>query len=256
MFLSKGSTFVQETERRNRMTIGPIQFLAILFKEYQPDKGILAALQRAAASGAIRLIDLQFLHKDQAGKITTMEMSGLSSAEAAEFGSVISGLLDAGAASRGGAVEGTLSATLAAVEASYGLGLGDIQAVADQILPGSAAALAVIEHTWAIDFAKAVGQAGGKMAAQGFLTRQAVMKVGEELEALAEAEWAIEVSDAIQEEAAYEAAEAVVLSEIIQNEAARQAVEALVAARFIEEAALEEAARVVSAALAIEAAAY
>jgi hypothetical protein len=235
------------------MAIGPIQFVAIIFEEFQTDKGILAALQRAADSGAIRLLDLQFIRKDEAGKITTMEMSGLSSAEAAEFGSVIEGLLDAGAASRGGAVEGTLSASLAAVESSYGLGLGDIQAVADQIRPGSAAGLLVIEHAWAIEFADAVGQAGGKMAAQGFLTRQAVMKVGEELEALAEAEVAIELSDVIQAEAAYEAAEAVVLSEAIQAEAARQAAEALVAARLIEEAALEEAARVVSAALDIEA---
>ena len=198
---------------------------------------------------------MQFLRKDEAGKITTMEMSGLSSAEAAELGSVIQGLLDAGAANRGGAVEGSLSDTLAAVEASYGLGLDDIQAVADRILPGSAAGLAVIEHTWAIEFADALRHAGGKLAAQGFLTRQAVMKVGEELEALAEAELAIELSEDIQAQAAYEAAEAVVLSEAIQEEAARQAVEALVAARLLEEAALEEAARVVAAALDIEAAA-
>jgi hypothetical protein len=41
------------------------------------------------------------------------------------------------------------------------------------------------------------------MAAQGFLTRQAVMKVGEELVALTESETAIELSEWIQEEAAY-----------------------------------------------------
>ena len=236
------------------MAIGPIQFLAITFKEFQPDKGILAALRRATESGAIRLLDLQFIGKDQAGKITTMEMSGLSPAEAAEFGSVIGGLLDAGAASRGGGVEGTLSDALAVVESSYGLGLGDIQAVAERIRPGSAAGLLVIEHTWAIEFGEAVRQAGGKMAAQGFLTREAIMKVGEELEAIAEAEVAIELSELIQEEAAYEAAEAIAVSEIIQAEAARQAAQALVAARLIEEAALDEAARVVTAALAIEAA--
>jgi uncharacterized membrane protein len=235
------------------MTIGPIQFLAIGFPEFQVGKGILAALRRATESGAIRLIDLQFIGKDQAGKITTMEMSGLSPAEAAEFGSVIGGLLDAGAASRGGAVEGSLSASLAAVEASYGLDLGDIRAVAERMMPGSAAGLVVIEHTWARDFAEAVGQAGGKVAAQGFLTRQAVMKVGEELEAIAEAEVAIELSEAIQEEAAYEAAQAVVISEIIQAEAARRAAQALVAAELIEEAALEEAARVVAATLVLEA---
>jgi hypothetical protein len=234
------------------MAIGPIQFIAILFKEFEPDKGILSALQRAADKGAIRLIDLQFIRKDEAGKITAMEMSGLTTAETVELGTVIGGLLDAGAASRGGGVEGSASAVLDAVEASYGLGLGDIQAMAEKIRPGSAAALLVIEHTWATDFANAVIAAGGKTAAQGFLTRQAVMKVGEELQAMAEAEVAIELSEAIQVEAALEAAEAVVVSEAIQFEAARQAAEALVAARLIEEAALEEAARVVTAALVVE----
>ncbi|MFN2219460.1 MAG: hypothetical protein ACK2UA_12695 [Anaerolineae bacterium] len=236
------------------MAIGPVQFLAFTFREFQPDQGILEALWRAVDSGAIRLIDVQFIRKDQDGTIATMEMSGLSSAEEAELGSVIQGLLDAGAASRGGAVEGSLSASLAAVGDSYGMGLGDIQAVADRIVPGSAAGLAVIEHTWAIEFGEAISQAGGQLAAQGFLTRQAVMKVGEEIEAMAEAEWAIELSEVIQAEAAYDAAEAVELSEAIQDEAARQAVEALVAARLLEKAALEEAARVVTAALAIQAA--
>jgi hypothetical protein len=237
------------------VAIGPIQFLAIGFPEFQVGQGILIALRHATESGAIRLLDLQFIGKDQAGKITTMEMSGLSPTEAAEFGSVIGGLLDAGAASRGGAVEGSLAASLAAVEASYGLDLGDIQAVAEKMRLGSAAALVVIEHTWAREFAEAVGQAGGQMAAQGFLTRQAVMKVGEELVAIAEAGMAIELSEEIQEEAAYEAVEAVVVSEIIQEEAARQAAQALVAAQLIEEAALEDAARVVAGALALEAAA-
>jgi len=39
------------------MTIGPIQFLAITFKEFEPDQGILAALRRATDMGAIRLLD-------------------------------------------------------------------------------------------------------------------------------------------------------------------------------------------------------
>jgi hypothetical protein len=236
------------------MAIGPIQFLAITFKEFQPDRGILAALRRATDSGAIRLLDLQFIRKDQAGKLTTMEMSGLSPTEAAEFGSVIGGLLDIGAASRGGAMEGTLADALAVVESSYGLGLGDIQTVTERIRPGSAAAMLVIEHTWALEFGSAVQEAGGKLAAQGFLTREAVMKVGEELEAIADAEVAIELSEAIQVEAAYEAAEAVVLSEVIQAEAAQRAARALVAAQLIEEAALDEASRVLTASLAIEAA--
>jgi len=135
---------------------------------------------------------------------------------------------------------------------SYGLSLLDVQSVAERIRPGTAAGLLIIEHTWAIDFSGAVARAGGKMAAQGFLTRQAIMMLGKELEAVAEAGMALELSDAIQMEAAIEAAEAVAVSEAIVTQSARRAVEALVASRLIGEAAMEQAAEVVSLALAIE----
>lgn len=236
------------------MAIGPIQFMAITFDDFKHKGEILPALQSAVGSGVIRLVDLQFVRKDQAGNITSMEMSGLSSAEAAEFGSVINGLLSAGAGP-GMAVEGDLPGALAAVEQSYGLSLGDVQAVADRIRPGTAAGLLVVEHTWAIEFRDAVARAGGKMAAQGFLTPQAIMMVGKELEAILSAEVVVALSEAIQLEAAVEAVEAVVVSEAIQQEAARRAIEALVAARLIEEAAVEEAAEVVALALAVEEAA-
>jgi hypothetical protein len=54
---------------------------------------------------------------------------------------------------------------------------------------------------------------------------------------MAEAEMAIELFEAIQEEAALEAAEAIVLSEVLRAAAARQAAHALVAAELIEGAA-------------------
>jgi hypothetical protein len=234
------------------MAIGPIQFIGITFDDFRPKGEILPALQKAVGAGMIRLVDLQFLHKDQEGKVTSLDMSGLSSSEAAEFGAVITGLLSAGA---GMDIKAELPAALAAVEQSYGLNLGDVRAVIDRIRPGTAAGLLVIEHTWAIGFRDAVARAGGKMAVQGFLTPQAVMMVGKELEAILGAEIAVALSEAIQLEAALEAAEAVIVSDAIQQEAARRAVQALVAARLIEEAAVEEAGEVVAAALAVEQAA-
>ena len=234
------------------MSIGPIQLIAITFDEFEPTGGVLPALQSLMEIEAIRLIDLQFLRKTEAGHVTSMEMSGLSPAEAMEFGAVIGGLLSEGAEAP---VEGSLSGALDAVGQSYGLTFGDVKTVAERMRPGTAAALLLIEHKWATAFSNALVEAGGRMAAQGFLTRDAVMMVGAELEAQVEAHDAVLASEAIQAEAAREAAVAVAVSQAIQAEAARRALGALVAAEMIEEAAIEEATEVVAAALAIEAAA-
>jgi uncharacterized membrane protein len=241
------------------MTVGPIQLIALGFEDFEPTGKILPALNAAAASGAIRLIDLQFVGKSADGAITSMEMSGLSPAEQVEFGSVIGGLLGAGLGGEEGAEVGALEGALAAAEHSYGMTAADVQDMADGLMPGEAAALLMIEHTWAVDFRDAVGEAGGMMLGQGFLTPGTLMLIGAELEAQAEALAAIEeaaavvaISEAIEDEAVLEAAEAVIISEAIQEEATRRAVEALVLAELIEEAAIEEASEVVAAALALE----
>lgn len=244
------------------MAIGPIQLIAFGFEEFEPTGKILAALSDAVASGTVRVVDLQFVSKDDEGQITALEMSGLSPDEAIEFGTVIGGLLGAGMAGEEGAEVGALEGALAAAEHSYGLTAGDVQEIAEGLAPGEAAALLMIEHTWAIDFRDAVREAGGFVLGQGFLTPGTLLLIGAELEAqeaalaaIEQAEVVVAVSEAIQEEAAMEAAEAVILSEAIQEEAARRAISALVAAQLIEEAAVEEASEVILEALAAEEAA-
>lgn len=237
------------------MTIGPIQMLAVQFEEFEPTGVVLQELNKLTTAGTIRLIDAQFVRKTKSGQIISMEMSGLSPAEQIEFGAVIGGLIGSGIAGEEGAVEGAVSGALAAVEHSYGMTASDVQEVADSLAPGDAAALMLIEHTWATDFRDALAGVGGRMVAQGFLTPDTLFMVGAELEAQAEAMAAIAVSEAIQDEAALEAAEAMILSDAIQQEAAGRAIRALLAADMIEESAMEEAATVVAAALAIEEAA-
>jgi hypothetical protein len=120
--------------------------------------------------------------------------------ETAEFGTVISGLLGAGV-DLDAAVEGSLGGVLAAIEQSYGLSLGDVQSVAERIRPGRAAALLVIEYAWAREFGNTVTRSGGKMAAQGFLTWDALMMAGKEIEAIVQAEVVVELFEPIQMEA-------------------------------------------------------
>ncbi|NIM92573.1 MAG: hypothetical protein GTO18_02510 [Anaerolineales bacterium] len=137
---------------------------------------------------------------------------------------------------------------LAAAEHSYGLTLDDVQSVADSLAPGQAAALLLIEHTWATGFRNAMIRAGGEMVLQGFLTPETLFLVGAELEAQAEAIEAIVVSEAIQEMAAQRAIDALITAELIEEAAIEEAV-------AVEEAAIEEAEMVVEVAEAVEGAA-
>ena len=114
-------------------------------------------------------------------------------------------------------LRGALSGALAAAEGSYGLTTGDVQEIAEQVPPGGAVALLMIEHTWATRLRDVVAEAGGAMVAQGFLTPQALFLVGAELEAQAEALATIELAAEIEAEAIREAEEAIDLSEAIQE---------------------------------------
>jgi uncharacterized membrane protein len=240
--------------------VGPIQMILIGFERTDRFRGdIMRELELLSAKGVIRIIDLLFVTKDEAGEIKALEGSPLSEEERIEFGAVIGGLLGMGEAGEEGAIEGAVEGALLAVEENYGLTWSDVQEMADELEPGTAAGVLLFEHTWATDFAASLRDAGGHMLAQGFLTRDALLMVGAEVEAMVEAQEVIEAAEAakglaildaletmfeaqeIKEAAMEEAAEAVVAAEVIKAAAAAEAVRALVAAELIEEMAAERA---------------
>ena len=254
--------------------VGPIQMILFGFERTDRFRGeITRELDRLSAKGVIRIIDLLFVMKNEEGEIVALEGSPLSEEERVEFGAVIGGLLGMGAGGVEGAIEGAAEGALVALEEHYGLTWSDVQEMADGLEPGTAAAVMLFEHTWATDFAAAMIDAGGHMLAQGFLTRDALMMVGAELEAMVEAQEAIELAEAakavalldaldtafeaeqIKEAAIAEAADAVVAAEVIKAAAAAEAVRALIAAEVIEEIAAERALEALVAAELIEQAA-
>jgi hypothetical protein len=224
------------------MEIGPIQLIAITFQDFAPQGKMLPELLALNKLGVIRVIDLQFVQKDGNGVLSEMELSGLGPEEKQQYGLVLRNLLGADMAETG---SGDLDEAIAVVGRSYGLSLEDFRAFADRIRPNSAAALLLIEHAWAKNFSAAVIEAGGTMAAQGFLTRQTLALVGKEMETQVQAADAIARSQAIQVEAAQRAARAMALSQAIQTEAAERAIAALLTAELIEEAAVDRAIEVV-----------
>jgi uncharacterized membrane protein len=254
------------------MSIGPIQMVVIGFETNDRFKGeIMQELDALRGRGVIRVLDLLFVMKDEAGDIFAFEDTDLSAEEEAQYGAVISAMIGLGA---GQDVETAVSEALTVSQNDYGLTEADIRQVADQIEPGTSAGILLIEHVWAAGFKEAVRDAGGHMLAQGFLTPEALFMVGAELQAVVDAQVAIEVAEAvkgaamldalatvveaaeIEEAAMEEAAAAVVASEMIKTAAAAEAVRALIVAGLIEDAAAQEAIEALVAAELIEEAAF
>ena len=252
---------------------GPMQMIVIGFERTDQFRGdIIRELERLGNKGVIRVIDLQFVMKDETGGIKALEGSPLPEAEKIEFGAVIGGLLGLGAGGPEGAIEGAAAGALAVAEKDYGLTWSDVEDIAAQLEPGTAVAVMLFEHTWATGFSDAVRQAGGRMLAQGFLTPEAMFMVGAELQAIVDARETIELAQAaeavalldaletvleaeiIEQAAIEEAAEVVMAAEAVKAAAAADAVRALIVADVIEEAAAERALNALVAANLIEAA--
>ena len=143
------------------MKLGPVQVLVIAFEEGRFEGKILAELRRLREHDVIRMIDLIFVAKDEQGDVVELEHSDLSAAEAAEFGALAGALIGLGAEGEEGALPAAETGAMAAAENGSLLDDGDAWYLADAIPPGTAAAIALIEHRWAIPLRDAIEGAGG-----------------------------------------------------------------------------------------------
>lgn len=164
------------------MTLGPVQFVAISFDSLDHLRGrVLEELDKLVSSDAVRILDALFVAKDEYGDLLALELSELGEEDGDELlGMVIGELL-------GFSFEGDSPVLTADADSSaVGVGPADIIQIGDDIPPGSAAALLLIEHVWAADMREAVFAAGGSLQAQGFLSPAAMVLVGAELVLVAE----------------------------------------------------------------------
>jgi hypothetical protein len=217
--------------------IGPLQLLVVGFGPDAEFEGlVLDELERLTARGLIRVIDLRFVAKDGDGGVVALELSGIDADEAAEFGAVIDRLMGIaeGAGNESAAVD-------TAVDRSFGIGPDQLAEIADDLAPGDSVGILLFEHTWAAELKAAIRTTGGFPIAQGFLTPEAALMVGAEVQAIAEAEAAIELADAISGAAMLDAIATVAAAEDVKATAAVEAVQALMVAGLIIDAAADEA---------------
>jgi uncharacterized membrane protein len=138
--------------------IGPVQIMVVGFEKPDFQGEVLAELRRLREAGLIRLVDLVVVTKD-GDDVVAVELSDLSAEESAEFGAVAGALIGLGADGEEGAEAGAI----AGGEAAEGGILGEEGAwsIADAIPSGATAAVALIEHRWAIPLRDAIRAAGG-----------------------------------------------------------------------------------------------
>jgi uncharacterized membrane protein len=142
------------------LTLGPVQMLIVGFTGDNFDGSIMEELDRLKEHDIVRLIDLLFVKKNEDGEIEVQQRSDLSGDEAEQFGAIIGALVGFGADGEEGAEYGALQG---AAELQDGHVFDDdaVWYLGDAIPDGTAAAVALLEHRWAIPLRDKIAQAGG-----------------------------------------------------------------------------------------------
>lgn len=133
------------------MTLGPMQLVVFGF-DGEPRGELLAELARLSEQDIVRLVDLLAVRKAQDGTIQVLELSALE--DDAEAGATLAALTGLQAEADGGTPSHAEQID-AADE--------DVWFVADSIPPGTAAAIALLEHRWAIPLREKLQGLGGQL---------------------------------------------------------------------------------------------
>jgi uncharacterized membrane protein len=235
------------------MTVGPVQVIIFGFDRTDQFRGeVLDELANLRGRGLIRLIDLFLAVKNPSGEVNAAEMNDLSEEESVEFGQVIGKLLGVTELDAGEASAEVIERTLAAASHSVGLDYNGLHQVVEDLIPGKAFGVLMFEHTWAIPLREAIRRAGGIPLAQGFLTQESLVMVGEELQAIADAERTIEVAQIVKSAAILDTLATLQEAEAIKTAIAADVVRTLTIANLIEEEAVAEAIETLAAANLLE----
>jgi hypothetical protein len=165
------------------MTLGPVQLLVVGFLGDDDSGKIRAELDRLREDDVVRLVDLMVVRKHEDGQVERVRRTDLSEGEAEEMGALVGALIGFGAAGEEGMEAGAeLGAERAAerYEERYEGGDGgeEMWFVDDAIPPGTAAAVAILEHRWAIPLREAIGAAGGFHLADAWIHPADLVAIG------------------------------------------------------------------------------
>ncbi len=161
------------------LPFGPIQMLVVSSEQTTFTGKVLPELQRLSDEGLVRLVDLLFVAKRD-GEIEAVQATELSTEEAEEFGALVGALIGIGMAGEDGALAGA-AAGAAEAEDGHVLSEDEVWYLADAIPDDGWAAVALLEHRWAIPLRDAIIAAGGVALADEWIHPADLVAVGAEL---------------------------------------------------------------------------
>jgi uncharacterized membrane protein len=160
------------------MAIGPVQLIVLGFPDPNFHGEIIEELERLRQSDTVRVIDSLAVYKDADGEIEAMHLSNLSDDEAVELGSKVGALIGLGFEGEEGIDEGARAGAEAAADGISPFPEDDAWDVLDDIPNGSAAAVVMLEHHWAVGLRDAVVRAGGFRISDGFISPLDLIGIG------------------------------------------------------------------------------
>jgi hypothetical protein len=123
------------------LKFGPVDVIVLALGEPRLDGSILTELEKAAATGTIRVLDAMVLFKDDAGECWRIDIEDLSEDQKAALAFVETG------------TRGLFDSD-------------DSDVLYEGMVPGSAVIALAIEHLWAVGLVNAMYNAGAELAFQ------------------------------------------------------------------------------------------
>ena len=160
------------------MAIGPVQLIVLGFPNPDFHGEIIDELERLRASDTVRVIDALAVYKDLDGEIEAMHLSNLTDDEAIELGSKVGALIGLGFDGEEGAEAGAVAGAEAAADGIAPFPEEDAWDALEDIPNGSAAAVLLLEHHWAVGLRDAVARAGGSRVSDGFISPLDLIGIG------------------------------------------------------------------------------
>jgi uncharacterized membrane protein len=160
------------------MTIGPVQLVVLGFPEPNFHGQIIAELERLRESDTVYVVDALAVHKDADGDVEVMHLSNITDEEAVELGTKVGALIGLGIEGEEGIEAGALAGAAAAADGIEMYSDEDAWDVLEEIPNGTAAALVLLEHRWAIPLRDAVISAGGFRISDGFISPLDLIGIG------------------------------------------------------------------------------
>ena len=161
------------------MAMGPVQMLVLGFDEPNFTGKIAAELDRLREHEFVKIVDALVVNKDENGDITALQVTDLSEDEALEMGAIAGALIGFGyGEGEDAAIEAGAELGAEAMADGHLLPEEEAWYVADAIPNGSAAAIILLEHIWAIPLRDAIVGAGGVALADEWIHARDLVAVG------------------------------------------------------------------------------